>query len=379
MLQYEYSKWDGTQKPSSSVTDQLFDNFSEYLMEYGEPVMSLLDQLQEQDPELLQTLLKEGYLEKGDQTPFRVSPKGIRRIQDKALAGLFSINRKDSPGKHNTLFRGAGETLHDESKPYEYGDPVANLNLHETLKNAIARQGKGTPIDISEQDFVVHDTEFQTQCATVLLLDMSGSMTRYSKFYHAKKVALALQNWVRDRFREDFFQVIGFYTYASPLSERELIYCAPKEVSLFDSRVRLRINLAEMDDWIPEHFTNIDVGLKFARRTLARQPAQNKQIIIVTDGEPTAHVEGDELVLLYPPSERTARHTLADAKKCAQQGIHISSLALVEDYFYLELVNFVEQLAQVTKGVAAYCTAGKLGKYVFDCFTDGRRTRRTVG
>ena len=134
-----------------------------------------------------------------------------------------------------------------------------------------------------------------------------------------------------------------------------------------------------MDDWIPEHFTNIDVGLKFARRTLARQPAQNKQIIIVTDGEPTAHVEGDELVLLYPPSERTARHTLAEAKKCAQQGIHISSLALVEDYFYLELVNFVEQLAQVTKGVAAYCTAGKLGKYVFDCFTDGRRTRRTVG
>ena len=152
MLQYEYSKWDGTQKPSSSVTDQLFDNFSEYLMEYGEPVMSLLDQLQEQDPELLQTLLKEGYLEKGDQTPFRVSPKGIRRIQDKALAGLFSINRKDSPGKHNTLFRGAGETLHDESKPYEYGDPVANINLPETLNNAIARQVKVTPPTLTFAD-----------------------------------------------------------------------------------------------------------------------------------------------------------------------------------------------------------------------------------
>ena len=227
-------------------------------------------------------------------------------MENKALEELFTAAQKDMPGKHATDFRGAGQVRHDDTKPYEFGDPVANLDLHETLKNAVVRQGRedsfsrdaessersaGEPraplrvaakqptISIHEEDFVVYETEHQSSCATVVLLDMSGSMARYGKFYHAKKVALALLGLVRGRYSEDSLRVMGFYTYASPLSERELLHAGPKPVSIFDSRVFLRISLDNPPYFVPEHFTNIQAGLKFARTHLARQPAVNKQII----------------------------------------------------------------------------------------------------
>jgi uncharacterized protein with von Willebrand factor type A (vWA) domain len=142
--------------------------------------------------------------------------------------------------------------------------------------------------------------------------------------------------------------------------------------------VRLRISLDKPPRFVPEHFTNIHAGLQFARRILRRNPAQNKQIIIVTDGEPTAHIEGREIVLIYPPAELTARLTLAEAKRCSDEGLTISSFALIEDYFYLGLVNFVERLAQVTQGVAAFCNADDLGNMVLQSFVGGRKRRRAM-
>jgi uncharacterized protein with von Willebrand factor type A (vWA) domain len=112
---------------------------------------------------------------------------------------------------------------------------------------------------------------------------------------------------------------------------------------------------------------------------LLRQPAANKQIICVTDGEPTAHLEGRDLILMYPPHERTARATLAEVRACVQAGIKISTFALIEDYFYLGLMNFVDEMARASRGVAVYCGAGQLGSYVLDSFVKGRRIRRTVG
>ncbi len=149
-------------------------------------------------------------------------------------------------------------------------------------------------------------------------------------------------------------------------------------MSIYDSRVRLRINLDNPPAFVPEHFTNIQAGLQFARRLLKRQPAQNKQIITITDGEPTAHIEGRDVMLIYPPAEKTRRITLSEVKRCASEGIHLSSFALIEDYFYLGLVNFVEQMAQVSGGIAAYCNADDLGNMIVDSFVKGRRRRRTV-
>jgi len=378
MPNFEFSRWDGSQQFEPQSADKLFDELSRYLLDYGDHVLDSLEEWEEEHPDVLELLIRRGYVEKDAEGKYVVTPRGVRRVESRALEDLFQIARKDQLGKHETEFRGAGQTLHEESKPYEFGDPVSNLNMHETLRNALHRQGGGSPVHVTEDDLVVYDTEYQTSCATVVLLDMSGSMGRYGKFGQAKKVALALQSLVRGRYQGDFLQVVGFSTYASPLSERELLYLAPKPVSLYDPRVRLRISLDRPPSFVPEHFTNIHAGLQFARRLLKRQPAQNKQIITITDGEPTAHIEGRDIVLIYPPSEVSARTTLAEARRCANEGLRLSSFALVEDYFYLGLVNFVEQMAQVSGGIAAYCNADDLGNLVIDSFVGGRRKRRAL-
>ena len=382
---FEYAEWDGSQQFQPLSADGVFDTLSEYLLQHGEYVLRQLERPDDRNADVLKMLIKEGYLERDEEGGLRIGPRGVRRIEAKALDDLFNITRKDSLGKHATDFKGVGQVRHDDSKPYVYGDPVANLNLHETLKNAVIRQGaegrgkRDAHIDVHEEDFVVYETEYQTSCATVVLLDMSGSMDRYGKFYHAKKVALALQGLIRGRYPEDSIKFIGFYTYASPLTERTLLHAAPKPVSIFDSRVFLRVSLDKPPEFVPEHFTNIQAGLRFARNHLQKQAAANKQIICITDGEPTAHLENRDLVLVYPPSERTARHTLEEVQACTQSGIQISTFALIEDYFYTGLVNFVDQMARASRGLAVYCHAGELGRCVLEGFVRGRHTRKQMG
>ncbi len=376
---FEYSEWDGSQEFQPQSADKAFDQLSEYLLQYGDQVMRQLDDLDDDDQaDIIKKLQEEGYIEQDGEGKFVVAPKGLRRIQDSALTDLFQTFQRDSVGKHDTAQKGGGSVVLEDSKPYVYGDSLANLNLHETLKNAMVRQGGGSPIRLRQDDYVVYETEYQTSCHTVVLIDMSGSMNRYGKYYTTKKVALALQAMVKAQYAQDKLQMVGFYTYANIMTERQLLNSAPKPVSMFDSKIHLRFSLDDPPNRVPQHFTNIHAGLRLARSLLTRSGAANKQIIVVTDGEPTAHIEGREVVLIYPPAEKTAAYTLAEVKKCAASGIRVSSFALIEDYFYLGLVNFVEEMARVSKGVAAYCSSDDLGKYVFDSFVGGRRARKTV-
>jgi uncharacterized protein with von Willebrand factor type A (vWA) domain len=375
---FEYTKWDGSQVFRPQSADKAFDQLSEYLLQHGDHVLERLDHREDDDSrEILELLEREGYLEKDEEGKYRVAPRGVRRVQERALTELFQTFERGAMGKHDTAQKGGGSVRLDETKPYVYGDSLANLNLHETIKNAYLRQGGGVPIHPTLDDFVVHETEFQASCATVVLIDMSGSMSRFGKYATTKKIALALQAMVRAQYPQDSLQMIGFYTLASKLTERELLGSAPKPVGLYDSRVHLRLSLDAALPRQVQHFTNIDAGLRLARAHLGRSGAGNKQIIVITDGEPTAHVEGREVVLIYPPSEKTARATLTEARRCAQADIRISSFALIEDYYYFGLVNFVEDMARVSHGVAAYCSADDLGKYVFDSFIGGRRQRKT--
>lgn len=376
---FEYSKWDGSQEFQPQSAEKAFDQIAEYLLQHGDQVLRQLDDFDEEDlPDIVEQLQKEGFIERDDEGKFTVAPKGLRRIQDSALTDLFQTFQRDGVGKHDTSQKGGGSVRLEDSKPYVYGDSLANLNLHETIKNAMVRQGGGTPIRLRQDDYVVYETEYQTTCHTVVLIDMSGSMNRYGKYYTTKKVAMALQAMVKAQYSQDTLQMVGFYTYANVMTERELLNSAPKQVSMYDSKIHLRFDLDNLPKRVPQHFTNIHAGLRLARTMLAKSGAANKQIIVVTDGEPTAHLEGRDLVLIYPPAEKTAMHTLAEVKKCAASGIRVSSFALIEDYFYLGLVNFVEEMARVSHGVAAYCGADELGKYVFDSFIGGRRSRKTV-
>lgn len=376
MSLFEYTKWDGSQDFQPQSAEKIFDQLSEYVLQYGEQVLRQFDDLDDDQQDILELLQKEGFLEEDSEGRYRIAPKGVRRIQESALNELFQTFQRDAIGKHETPQKGSGSIRLEDSRPYVFGDSLANLNLHETLKNAYVRQGGGVPIRLHQDDYVVHETEYQTSCATIVLIDMSGSMARYGKYYTTKKVALSLQAMVRAQYPQDTLKMVGFYSLANELTERQLLASAPKPVGIYDSRVHLRLSL---DSPLPsnvQHFTNIHAGLKLARNLLMRSGAANKQIIVITDGEPTAHIEGRDLLLIYPPAEKTAHHTLAEARRCAQAGIRVSSFALVEDYFYFGLVNFVEEMARVTKGVAAYASADDLGKFVFDSFIGGRRQRR---
>lgn len=376
---YEYREWDETRPFEGLDAENLFDTLSEYMMQYGERILRHLDPQDQDLQEMLELLIREGFLSRDSEGNLTVTAKGLGRVQRKALHALFQEMKRDAMGKHDTNMRGPGQVTLDEWRPWRFGDPLANLNLGETMRNAVLRQGPGTPISLEPEDFVVFDTEYQTRCATVVLLDMSGSMNRFGKFYHARKVALALKALVQGAYPGDTIKFVGFYSYASPLSERELLLCTPKRVSLFDDRVHLRVPLDSPPGFVPEHFTNIHAGLRIARAILKKEACQNRQIILITDGEPTAHIDGRDLLLIYPPSRQTLRATLAEARQATREGIRISTFALVEDYFYFNLLNFVRQLARVTRGVAVHCPAEELGRLVLEDFQKGRHRRRPLG
>src|SRR5215212_9395140 len=139
---FEFSQFDGSQPFRPLSADALFDKLAEHLLEHGDYVLRQLEHLDDDNADLVKLLIKEGYVEKDETGKFSIAPKGVRRIETKALEELFNIQRKDAMGKHPSDFKGAGQVRHDDSKPYEYGDPVANLNLHETLMNAVQREGR---------------------------------------------------------------------------------------------------------------------------------------------------------------------------------------------------------------------------------------------
>ncbi|MER3416566.1 MAG: VWA domain-containing protein [Gemmataceae bacterium] len=378
MPEFLYTRWDPTQEQALSA-EQAFDHLADYLLQHGESLLRHLETLSEEENDILARLVRRGYLERDAQGRLQITPRGILRVQDKALAELFHLRRASSFGTHTLQHKGPGVDCSEDLRAFRYGDPPAHVCRHESLKNALLRSGPRLPVRLIEDDLVVHETERQTNCATVLLLDMSGSMGRYGKFYRARQVALALAALTRSHFPQDSFQAIGFYTFATPLSERQLLLARPRPVTLFDSRVYLRFPLEERPRrHVPEHFTNIQAGLKLARHWLRKSSAANKQIVCITDGEPTAHLEGRDLVLVYPPSRRTAEHTLQEAARCRAEGISLSLFALVEDYFYLGLVHFVKDMARVAQGVAIYCDAAELGHYVLESFLQGRYRRRPL-
>lgn len=383
---FEFQRYQPQHAFQSFKTEQLFDQLSEHLLQHGEELLRYLQRLPEESQFLLEQLLQEGYLGEDERGRLTVTLKGLRRVAQKALQELFSTQQRDAPGRHETPWRGSGEVQPEETRPYQFGDPLSLIAPHETLKNALRRQaeefhrlGPHPRLRLAEQDFVVHETFHTSRCATIVLLDMSGSMGRYGKFVQAKRVALALREWIRQRYPEDYLEVIGFYTFTTPLPERTLLLATPKEVSIFDSRVFVRFPLDHPPRHVPEHFTNIQAALRVAREKLKRLGYVNRQIICITDGEPTAHLEGRDVVLQYPPSERTARLTIEEAVRCHREGIHLSTVALVDDPFYFGLTRFVQRIAAASQGIAVYCTADNLAQGVLESFRAGRRTRHVWG
>jgi uncharacterized protein with von Willebrand factor type A (vWA) domain len=299
--------------------------------------------------EMAKALKEAGYLE-GEDDDLKLTARAIRKIADKALRDIFARLSKDRFGGHQINRRGAGGDQTDETKAYEFGDPFL-LDLRKTVMNAVERQGPGSPVRLAPSDFEVSRTELRTQAATVVMLDMSRSMLNNGYFVPAKKVALALSALIRSQFPRDALYIVGFSLYAREFTSAELPTLSWSEWNVG---------------------TNMHAGLLLARQLLARHRGGNRQVLMVTDGEPTAHLENGEADFQYPPSRRTIEETLREVGRCTREGLTINTFMLERTPW---LAAFVEQMTKINRGRAFYVAPEKLGEYVVVDFVEHRRRR----
>jgi len=279
-----------------------------------------------------------------------LTPRGLRKIGDNALSDLFKHMAKDKMGRHTTDRSGIGHERAYETKPYEFGDPF-NLSIERTVRNAVARGGGGTPVRLVRDDFEVERTESLTRGATVLMLDLSLSMPMKDNFLAAKKVAMALHSLISSQFPRDYLGLVGFSEVARELKPEQL-----PEVS-----------------WDFVYGTNMQHGLLLSRRLLSRQTG-TKQIIMVTDGEPTAHIQANgEPFFSYPPVQETIDATLSEVMRCTREGIRINTFMLDATTY---LKGFVEKLTQMNRGRAFFTTPETLGSFVLVDFIEQKRALR---
>ncbi|MEI8068844.1 MAG: VWA domain-containing protein [Actinomycetota bacterium] len=278
----------------------------------------------------------------------QLTPRAIRKLGANALRELFGKLRKDMVGQHKIDATGIGHERANDTKPYEFGDPF-RLDLHGTLRNALRRNGSGLPIGLSPEDFEIERTEHSTRSSTVLLLDLSLSMPMRDNFLPAKKVAMALHHLISSQFPRDYLGVVGFGEIARELKPESI-----PEVS-----------------WDFAYGTNMHHAFTLARKMLSRQTG-TKQIIMITDGEPTAHImPSGEIFFNYPPVHETVEATLREVKRCTKEQIRINTFMLDADN---GLRRFIEQLTKINKGKAFFTTPDNLGDYVLVDFLDHKRT-----
>jgi uncharacterized protein with von Willebrand factor type A (vWA) domain len=383
-MKYFYGHYDGEEFPTP---DSLFaqDQIMDFILQYGEQALKAIEQMlkegdDDEKSEMLEELIEQGLLDKDGKGKVRLTPRAVTRMQQRALMEVFADLRQGNREGHEKVTPGQGGERIDGTKPYQFGDPVSELDLHETLRNALTHHGlpqTGSKIKFDEHDFALHLHEGTTSCSTVVLLDMSGSMMRYGRFLSAKKVAMAMQALVRSRFPQDSIDFVGFYSGATRIPESKLPLAMPKPVTIYDYQVRMKVPLAQIDR-APQHFTNLHMGLQLARRILQKRGSENKQLFIITDGQPTAHVEGDNVFLLYPPDPRSTVATLKEAALAVREGCRVATFALIEDYFGMEWVSFVDQLTRLTKGVAFYTSSGELASCVMESYLSGRKKKAYI-
>jgi uncharacterized protein with von Willebrand factor type A (vWA) domain len=296
----------------------------------------------------LTKMLEEAGLIRQKEGRLELTPKALRRIGNNALRDLFAKLAKDKAGRHQVERVGQGHERNYDTKPYEYGDPF-NLDLERTIRNAIRRNGAETPVRLSPDDFEIERTEHLTRSSTVLMIDLSMSMAMRDNFLPAKKVAMALHSLISSQFPRDFLGLVGFSETAYALTPQQM-----PEVS-----------------WDFAYGTNMHMGLTIARQMLARQSG-TKQIIMITDGEPTAHMTSHgDVFFNYPPAQETVETTLREVLRCTRDGIRINTFMLDADR---GLQHFVEQMTAMNKGRAFFTNHENLGDYVLVDFIEHKRS-----
>ena len=303
---------------------------------------------------------------------FEVTEKGLDFLGYKTLRNLLGSLGKSSIGRHDTLHLATGVEAEAASKPYEFGDTI-NLDVNTTLLSAIQREGLSVPLNLEYRDLHVHQCDYQSSCATVVMLDCSHSMILYGedRFTPAKKVALALGHLIRTQYPGDSLKIVLFHDTAEELPLAKL---ATTQVG-------------------PYH-TNTAEGLRLARRVLQAQRKDMKQIVMVTDGKPTAcFVEGNIAVAYsgrheggtpaLPATRRLYKNsmggdpfvmeaTFREVQACRKAGIMINTFMLASDYY---LVEFVKEMTAMTNGKAYFANPSNLSQFVLIDFLRRRKSK----
>ncbi len=338
------------------------------LAKFAEPGdVRQLGELQQQVQEYLRQMAEQQGVEQGARGGFQMTPRAYRLFQSKLLVKIFEQIQASRSGRHQGPIVGEGAVEMQQTKAYEFGDSVGNMDVVASFTNALLRDGPGLPVKLKTDDIVIHKTRNNPKCASAVLLDMSGSMRYDGQYVNVKRMGLALDGLIRTEYPGDFLQFIEMYTFAKPRHVSEVAALMPKPVTVYDSVVRLRAdmsdpNLSEMQ--VPPHFTNIQHALQLARKFLASKDTPNRQVMLITDGLPTAHFEGEQLYLLYPPDPRTESATLREAQLCAKEGITINIFLLASWNQSEEDVRFAKRLAESTKGRVFFTAGRELDRYV---------------
>ncbi len=309
----------------------------------GEEARETLEQLRQ----LLQILENAGYIRRKGNS-WELTPRGNRKIGEGALAEIYANLKRQDFGKHNVAEFGRYGERADDSKRYEFGDPF-HLDLRQTLMNSMYREGPRVPVSLAPDDFEVYRSETLTQTATVLMLDLSWSMALRGSFQAAKKVALALNNLIRMKYARDSLYLVGFSAYARELKTEDLPYARWDETVLG---------------------TNMHHALLIAQRLLAKHKVGTRQIIMISDGEPTAHLQDGVSHFSYPPSQMTIRETLKEVQNCTKKDIVINIFMLDRNYY---LKEFVSRVARINRGRVFYTTPDELGEYILVDFVSNKR------
>ena len=363
----------------------------EALAEFAEPGdIEQLNALQQQIQDYVREMAQQQGLEHTSEG-YRLTPQAFRLFQGKLLEEIFNELDAARHGRHTGPIVGEGAVEIQRTKPYEFGDSVTHMDIPQSMINALVRQGTEGPrhegteglaggapaaVRMKPDDIEIHHTRNTPKCATVVIMDMSGSMRYAGQYINCKRMGLALDGLIRREYPGDFLQFIEMYTFAKPRHISELPALMPKPVTVYNPIVRMRADmsdprLSEFD--VPPHFTNIQRSLHLSRQFLLPQDTPNRQIILITDGLPTAHFEGEQLYLMYPPDARTEEATMREAMVCAREGITINIFLLPNWGQSHEDVQFAQRMVETTKG-RVFFTGGKdLDRFVVWDYVKQRR------
>jgi len=388
---HPYWGWSGLEDTES--TDSLKNALLKALIESGQLTPEMIDELrgegqgdeavQQQIAELLddliQRMVEEGFItldngtptmpgqvqnvtgkgnideakEAAQQVQFNLTQKGVDFLGYRALRNLLSAVGQSSFGSHETPHLATGVEADAASKPYEFGDTM-NLDVPATLKSAIEREGLGVPLNLDYPDLMVHQTEYRSSCATVLMLDISHSMILYGedRFTPAKRVALALSHMIRTQFPGDSLNVV---TFGDTAQEIPLSQLSKAQVGPFH--------------------TNTAGGLLLARNILKAQKKDIRQIIMITDGKPSAMTMPDGQIYMNSGGmdQHILQTTFREVSACRRAGILINTFMLAQDPY---LVEFVRKVSEIARGKAYFTSTQTLGQYIMMDFL--RKKRRNI-